>query len=404
MSETRRITLITLILIVAVNLLIFLGYRVDVWIEAWTRDPEAAADNVIVERHDVPLDAVYPDMDGGEIDAMLGEIWSRGMTHDADAFIREAPFSGRYVNVDEAGFRHSQDQSPWPPADDRPVVFVFGGSTTFGYGLPDDQTVVSHLARLIRGTDAYADAQIYNFARGFYFSTMEQRIFTGLVGRGIVPDLAIFIDGLNEFAFTGESYPGEGYLQACVHQSAAPEGGQSLIEIDFDRLGHHIPMVRLARDLNAPPSTPAPTDGDGEQAFDGSVYNDPSVLQGVIDRYLRQQRLIHAIAEAHEVRSVFVWQPVPTYAYDLSHHLFAGSQADGHTSPMFNDHNYSAFGYPMMAAQVADSPPDGEFIWCADISEDAERPLYVDAVHYTAEMSDMLAQCIWQGMNRTNPI
>lgn len=397
MSDIRRIALITVILIVAVNLLIFLGYRIDVWIEAWTRDPDAATDNVVVERHDVPLDEVYPGMEAAEIDALLDEIWSRGMAYDQDAFIREAPFSGRYVHVDAEGFRWSADQAPWPPSPDRPVVFVFGGSTTFGYGLPDDQTVVSHLTALLRESDAYADAQVYNFARGFYYSGMEQREFVGLVARGIVPDTAIFIDGLNEFAFTGSEFPGEGYLKACVQQSAQPQSDQGLIRIDFERLGRSIPMVRLARDLNAAAEEDG-APGAGAPAFDGSVYNDPPVLERVIDRYYRQQRLIRAVAQAYDIRAVFVWQPVPTYGYDLSHHLFAGGYQPDGTSPMFADHNHSVFGYPMMAERVAENPPEGEFLWCADIARGSQRPLYVDSVHYTGEMSAMLADCIWQGM------
>jgi len=46
----------------------------------------------------------------------------------------------------------------------------------------------------------------------------------------------------------------------------------------------------------------------------------------------------------------------------------------------------------MMAAHLAQMPPDPRFIWAADIQQELKEPLYVDAFHYTAPMSRRLAQ------------
>jgi hypothetical protein len=58
---------------------------------------------------------------------------------------RIKPMSGSYVNASPHGFRFNARQAPWPPSRDALNVFVFGGSTTFGWLLPDRETIVSQL-------------------------------------------------------------------------------------------------------------------------------------------------------------------------------------------------------------------------------------------------------------------
>lgn len=384
-----RVLWATVVALLVANALIFLGYRIAVWIEVWTRSDAPGTDNVVVERHQVPLETVYPTLTPAEVDAMLDETWSRGLTYDQDAVFREGPLDGVYVTVDAAGFRHSTGQAPWPPSADAPVVFVFGGSTTFGYGVPDDDTVASALTRRLRALPGLADAQIYNFGRGYFFSTMEQRLFTGLVGRGYVPDIAIFIDGLNDFASAGGGYPGPDWSAAGRLRDGRPLG---LVTVDWPAVVHNVPMLRLARDVgdwleaDPPPVAEAP--------FDPSVYADPAVLDRVIDRYLHQQRIIRAVADDFGTAVHFVWQPVPTHAYDLDHHLFVRQGRDDGTAPVFGDHNRSAFGYPRFAARLARDGPPSDMVWCADITDGVAEPLYIDAVHYSGRLADMLAACI----------
>ena len=39
-----------------------------------------------------------------------------------------------------------------------------------------------------------------------------------------------------------------------------------------------------------------------------------------------------------------------------------------------------------------------KFLWCADIQNDIHEPLYVDNVHYSSKMIDMVAACITDGV------
>src|SRR5262249_15912744 len=111
------------------------------------------------------------------------------------------------LNNHEAGFRLiGHDQGPWPPDKNVYNVFVFGGSTTWGGGNMDGETLPAYLQALLRqraGTDRING---YNFGAGAHFSTQEVTYLQNRLRDGFIPDMAVFIDGLNDFYFwQGES-------------------------------------------------------------------------------------------------------------------------------------------------------------------------------------------------------
>jgi len=104
--------------------------------------------------------------------AMLAEHYQPLIYGDFTHF-RERPFAGKYVNVTDIGYRKSLDQGPWPPNPNYFNAFFFGGSTTFGCGLADDQTLPSCVQREFA---KYSTKRVcaYNFGVGYYYSTQER--------------------------------------------------------------------------------------------------------------------------------------------------------------------------------------------------------------------------------------
>ena len=84
---------------------------------------------------------------------------------------------------------------------------MFGGSTAFGIGVPDDQTVASHLQTQLGTARDGREVRVYNFGRGAYYSSQERALFERLIVAGYVPNLAIFLDGLNDFFFYDQDRP-----------------------------------------------------------------------------------------------------------------------------------------------------------------------------------------------------
>ena len=329
------------------------------------------------------LRTVYPGMDAEAISQLIRETWSRPYAYEPFTQFKERPFQGRFVNVSENGFRISKDQGPWPPDPANYNVFLFGGSTAFGYGVPDDQTIASYLQDDLRHA-ASTTVCVYNFGRSSYVLEQERVLLEELLLGGTVPDLALFIDGLNEFAFPFG--PAETQRLEAVFDSK-PEA--------LDRWGwvESLPMTRLAHYSRRVVASAAshrrrtdPRNTEPTAAFDDGKYHDPEIIAGVITRYLANKKLTETVAHAYGTRAVFVWQPIPLYKYDLHYHLFATSD--------FGSNFFARYGYRYMANRIEEASAPGNFLWCADMQESLKEPLYVDKVHYTARMSALVASTI----------
>ena len=371
-----------LVVLVAINAALWVVFRIK---DARTQVSDAEH---IASIHNSPdLLRVYPDMDAESIHLLMKETWTRSYSYEPFTQFRERPFSGKFVNVSDAGYRLSKNQGPWPPDPAHYNVFVFGGSTTFGYGLPDTETVASYLQEHL-STIVSPRVYVYNFGRGSYVSEQERVLLEELLLGGFVPDLALFVDGLNEFAFPFGPAETERLEAVFSGKEGAVERRPALAHLPMTRLASYMrrsATAALARGPRVDKRNVEPT-----AAFDDGKYKDPEIIAHVIERYFENKSLIEAIARSHDVTVAFVWQPIPLYKYDLSYHLFANAD--------FGSNFFARYGYAEVARRVAVQPPGADFLWCADIQESLKEPLYVDKVHYTARMSRLLASTIGSGL------
>lgn len=323
---------------------------------------------------------VYPGWNKDELADLLVESWSRPYIFQKYVHFRERPFHGKYINVHEAGFRSSINQGPWPPDRDKYfTIFLFGGSTTFGYGVPDNQTIASHLQTFFTNIHSEKEIRIYNFGQGHYYSTQERILFQELIAAGYKPDLALFIDGLNEFFYYDEDHaPYASDFAKLVRGELWSLWLKSMRQKSF-----FMTITQWKKSFRA-------LFFNRQRRLQKNRYNhhDPSRIQCVINRFMMNKRMIEAVAASYSISTQFIWEPVPTYNYDLSLHPYA---AVG-----FGRHTYSQTGYPAMKAYLEQHPEVKDLLWCADIHEGTTEPLYVDIVHYSPLMSQMIAEQIFQ--------
>ena len=333
------------------------------------------------------LEKVYPGFSRDEIQVLLDETYSpaRSFVYEPFTEFKERPYAGKYVNVDVNGFRLTNGQGPWPPDRERYFnVFLFGGSTTFGFGVSDSQTVASHLQTSLSESGLLKEVHVYNFGRGSYYSTQERILFEKLVGTGFRPDVALFIDGLNDSHHYDDRPSSATRIESALE--GRPTAGANILA--------RVPMVRAAsaagrwlglRRNNDPAPEWAETPRDRE------ACGDESILLGVINRYVENKKMIETVAAAYRVKTLFVWQPVAVYKYDQRNNLFAGEE---------HPRRACVEGvYPLMSEFVGQHPLGNNFLWAADIQEDVAEPLYVDSLHYSGRMSELFAQTIVNAMS-----
>ena len=82
------------------------------------------------------------------------------------------------------------------PVNCEKEYFLFGGSTTFGWLSIDDETIASHLSKIINKTEK--NICVYNYGIPFFYSKQENNLLINLIEEKKVPEYAIFLDGINE--------------------------------------------------------------------------------------------------------------------------------------------------------------------------------------------------------------
>lgn len=318
---------------------------------------------------------------------------------------KTTPWKGKFFNFKPAGYRESKGESPWPPLPSNYNVFFFGGSTTMGIG-PDWATISSYFQDRFAGKPIEGKpVKVYNFGRGAYFSTQERILFQQLLLDQRKPDIAIFVDGLNDFYFL-DGKPGTAAMYEQIFERA--QAAQAGVALQISPTPQTKPLMQrisdsllyrakaLAERTSSFPITRMATaiaetimpSAQVELPIYKPEITPPDVLEKVIDRYLGNKRQIEGIAAAYGFKTLFVWQPVPGYKYDLKYHISL--------NPVYGlgGHERSSQGYPLMAARLKSANLGKDFLWLADMQENLREPLYMDAVHYTAAFSKTLGNAI----------
>ena len=346
--------------------LLFVALNVAVAVVHWRTRPPALGP---LKPMRPAIARVYPQLDAAAIDQLVAES-DRPLDYEPYTDMTDRPARGRFVNVDAAGFRTSAAQAPWPPDAQRHVVFVFGGSTTFGYGVTDADTIPSYLQPML-AADGGRPVSVYNFGHSGYYSTQERILFERLVVAGHRPDTAVFIDGLNDFVSADDLPLTAGRLGPGYALTEEPPLRTALRVLPITTTA-----LRLGRALGVVTAPPSPETSRPD-------------ADAVLARYRRSKATIAAVGAAHGVRTVFVWQPVPTYKFPPGD---GDRWSFGPATPLVRD------AYPRMATAHAAGELGRDFVWCADLAADGTESFYVDLVHYAPVLCERIARCIADGL------
>lgn len=330
----------------------------------------------------------YPGMSRQDLVAFLYETSNWFQTYEPFTMFKPSERHDRFITISGDGFRPIPGQARWPPDPNAFNLFLFGGSTMMGAGVPDDQTIAAHLQRSIG--NCRRPVHLYNFGRGFYFSTQERILFEQLLSAGYKPDAAVFLDGLNDFYFADGVPQFTPEFAAFMRQQNGEDVAPST-RAAFLPLIRSLPALRLALRFGLlsppqaapPPAQPAEAEGENE--------SDAVRVQRAIDRWRMNRTIIRAVAAASDVRVQFVWQPVPTYGYDVRSLSVYKPGLD-----LFGAHRMSGLGYPVVAAMYRRGTLGDDVLWLGEIQTNRRESLYVDAVHYTSAFSNEIARHIAQ--------
>ena len=299
------------------------------------------------------------------------EMQVLGFQYEPWVLFRNPEYRGQTLNTDARGLRRTRSPRTSCP---KPVrVFVFGGSTTFGYGVTDEYTLPSRLQEHLERRYPTLCLEVSNYGQGYFFSSQELHQFINLLKEGRVPDWAIFVDGAND-TFQMSSRRDVPYFSDAVRLLWDMRNrGPACARVDWSWL----PAVQLAGAIRehiwGVPPRPAP---------DAPLPVPDSERSGtyVAERYQQNVRMIRALCAEYRVQCRFVWQPT-FFNYDRALH------------PLFpypgEVPKFWAEAYDRIRLWKA---PD--ILYLGDMFVAVREKVFVDTVHYNEKWTGEIASRI----------
>jgi len=294
-------------------------------------------------------------MDGQESWPLVGCEDSdlvRAARFDGTTGFRYEDFAGKWVNVTDGVRRTWQP----PPCDCRRVsVWWFGGSAAWGFYQADMESVPSQVAKAAWKQGIALD--IVNYATPGWTMGQGVRKFAQLSATETPPDLAVFMDGVNDLTVQfNRNYQGAG----------ADESEASFVEGALDT------VLRYGK-----------FDGGVEKigiSIQGSVPPVPNreVGRHAVRRLARNVKVGENAAAAVGTTPVFFLQPILVSAP-------ARIGADNAMPPRMRRELSQAW------PEVRRGLPDG-VVDLSDVFDDVDRKIYKDHVHVNEYGAQVLAQ------------
>ena len=294
---------------------------------------------------------------------------------------KESPRLGKFVSVSSNNIRcNSNGDSSCDIKSGKKVIWLFGGSTMFGYGVKNSETISAHLEEMM------PTYEVINLGQGAYYSTSENILFNSYLSQGLFPEIAIFLDGLNDYYFyqvpdrSVASDSIEDRLSNNINTLSDPNEfilAIKKIAVNFNSIvwaNNKLRQLKLPKD-------------------DKDFILDDKALSKVRKRIEYNFLSRVAISKILDIKLLNVLQPIPSY----------GTGHDNSNVPtemiFLGKHANSGRGYLLLDKSKLGT----EGINFMDLSNfDIKDSMYVDTVHYSSKMNKAIAHEIHDFLEKTN--
>ena len=285
------------------------------------------------------------------------------------------PFKGKYININ-----HDSTRKTWTPASMSHKshynmrIFMFGGSTLWGWGARDDFTIPS-LVRKILYDEYKIDAEIINFGEMGYVSTQEVIRLIRELQRQNLPSLVIFYDGLNDVFSTLQ--PGQTGTSGLPYNEfkRSNEYKYNIIEkIIHSYMSHSNLHYVINRFLIHEP-------------FKELKQLTPSQLNKIADDtisvYKENIKIVKALSNFYGFKTLFYWQPT----------LFTKNDLTSYERKLENTHSYAHPLYKIINKKIEDIENEGIYN-ISYILSNYKCSFYVDPWHIDEKGNQIIAKKI----------
>ena len=207
---------------------------------------------------------------------------------------KDAPFAGQFINIDQDGNR----VTPTTRCDSNSyVVFMFGGSTMWGWGATDSQTIPAYFQTEL-SKSVGRPVCVRNFGQLGWVSTQSVIELLRHLQAGEIPNLVVFYDGLNDTlaassAGVAGAHQDLQQIASRFKEQATPNPYAVLAS--WTSTFHVLELARSREPDSAPPK------------FESTID------RGIIRVYLTNHRAVRALSKEFGFDYAFFWQPTLLY-------------------------------------------------------------------------------------------
>ncbi len=285
---------------------------------------------------------------------------------------RRKAFKGEYINIDQNGIRYTVNKLNNKDNDNKTInIFMFGGSTLWGTGARDDNTIPSIVAEIL--TKNGLNVRVTNFGETGYVNFQETIELLIQLQKNLTPDIVVFYDGIND-SFAGFQSGMGGSLQNAMKR----KNEFGVLE-NFPRLALNTlqwsPFFRLYKRLRYK--------GD-ENYLRKSEYH--KVASEIADNYLSNMKLVHMIKNNKFV-PVFYWHPT----------IFTKDKLTAYEQERYDQFKWLKAFYENLLSIIDERRSDFEkynFYNISKIFGDNDTPIFIDYCHTNELGNQIVAQRI----------
>lgn len=279
------------------------------------------------------------------------------MPRDYSSYVgwRRKAFSGQTVNIDSEGRRVTRS-----PINRLDSVHIFGGSTVWGTGGRDAETVPSQLARL------FPDRNFVNWGESGYTAHQSLETLMNLYAMGERPDVVVFVDGVNDVGV--KCRRGNAWNSRAGEQEIARKIDAGNV-LRFSQLVE--PVIVFVRKVS-------------ERLARSTDYADcdvnPDKAAAVARALVADWRMARLLVESWGGKFLAFLQPVAYFSQTKIDHI----ELDSHLGDQ-----YRAV-YPQIKELILD---DASYLDITD-AFDRDEYIYIDFCHFSPRGGQLLAEAI----------
>lgn len=369
----------SLAIFITITLFLLLCIELASWIYLKFSEPKNKYENSISPEKMLLYTKIFPNYSPAEIHDIFNiqykqtyEPWVEFRTMDIETPLTNVKGLIRSTPHPEFSLEKSKRQS----------VYFFGGSTMQGVHVGDEHTIPSQLTKL--AAINRHEIKSINFGQPYFYLKQEAILFQSLILDGKKPNIAIFLDGLNDFLQPNSSYQGEPFFTPAMKWMLEQPyyGGKARIILETNFYKIISKSQKSLKFSDAVPENIMYLNYSTPQEIDPKELYKP-----LAKNYINYVKVTTLLCKSLDIKCYFFLQPTPFLHYDRSHDIIAAPE----NKPIFNK------GYNLIKQELSRLD---NFTSLDKVFESPSSPPYVDAVHYSPYGNKVIAEYIYEKIRK----